>query len=59
MAYLESVERKGNLYYYITRNFRINGKKWKKIRKYVGDKSPSKEQTKKLVREIEKEALIK
>jgi len=59
MVYLEKIERGGKTYYYVTKNFRINDKKWKKIRKYVGDKPPSKEQTKKAIGEIEKEALEK
>ncbi|MBI5347381.1 MAG: Fic family protein [Candidatus Aenigmarchaeota archaeon] len=59
MTYLEKIERKGKTYYYITKNFRVIGKKWKKIRKYVGDMPPSKEQTKKAVREIEEEAIKK
>ncbi len=59
MVYLEKIERGGKTYYYITKNFRVSGKKWKKIRKYVGDKPPSKEQTKKAAGEIEKEALKK
>jgi len=59
MVYLEKIERKGKSYYYVTKNFRISGKKWKKIRKYAGDKPPSKENTKKAVEEIEAEALRK
>ena len=59
MVYIEKIERGGKDYYYITKNFRISNKKWKKIRKYVGDKPPAKEQTKKAVEEIEKEALKK
>ena len=59
MVYLEKIKRKDKIYYYITKNFRINSKKWKKIRKYVGDKPPSKEQTKKAVGDIEEEALKK
>jgi len=59
MVYLEKIERGGKTYYYVTKNFRISDKKWKKIRKYVGDKPPSKEQTKKAIGEIEKEALEK
>lgn len=57
MVYLEKIERGVKTYYYVTKNFRISNKKWKKIRKYVGDEPPSKEQTKKAVEEIEKEAL--
>ncbi|MBU0899183.1 MAG: Fic family protein [Nanoarchaeota archaeon] len=59
MGYLERIERGGKTYYYVTKNFRVSNKKWKKIRKYVGDKPSSKEQTKKAVEEIEKEALKK
>ena len=59
MVYLEKIERGGKTYYYVTKNFRVSDKKWKKIRKYVGDKPPSKEQTRKAIREIEKEALKK
>jgi Fic family protein len=57
MVYLEKIERKGKTYYYVTRNFRVSSKKWKKIRKYIGDKPPSRKQTKKAVEEIESEAL--
>lgn len=59
MVYLEKIERGDKTYYYITKNFRVIDKKWKKIRKYVGDKPPSKEQIKKAIGEIEKEALKK
>ncbi|MBN1896300.1 MAG: Fic family protein [Candidatus Aenigmarchaeota archaeon] len=59
MVYLEKIERGSKTYYYVTKNFRTSDKKWKKIRKYVGDKPPTKEQTKKAVVEIEKEALKK
>lgn len=59
MAYLEKIERNDKTYYYVTKNFRISNKKWKKIRKYVGDKSPSKKQIKEAAEEIESEALKK
>ena len=59
MAYLEKIERGGKTYYYVTKNFRVGDKKWKKIRKYVGDKPPAKEQTRKAVEEIEKDAIKK
>ena len=59
MVYLEKIRRGSKTYYYLTKNFRVSDKKWRKIRKYVGDKPPTKEQTKKAVREIEKEALKK
>ncbi len=57
MVYTEKIKRGTKTYYYITKNFRVNNKKWKKIRKYVGDKPPSKEQTKKAINKIEEEAL--
>lgn len=59
MVYTEKIERNGRTYYYVTKNFRINNKKWQKIRKYVGDKPPFKEQIKKAIEEIEKESLKK
>ncbi len=59
MVYLERIERGSKTYYYLTKNFRVSGKRWKKIRKYVGDKPPSKEQTKKAIEEIEADALKK
>lgn len=57
MTYLERIERNGKTYYYVTKNFRISAKKWKKIRKYAGDNLPSKEQIKKAIGELEAEAL--
>lgn len=59
MVYLERIERKGKTYYYVTKNFRVSSKKWRKIRKYVGDSPPSKEKTRKAIEEIEAEALKK
>jgi len=59
MVYLETIERKNKKYYYIAKNFRIDIKKWKKIRRYIGDKPPSKEQREKAIKEIEAEALLK
>lgn len=59
MVYLEKIERGGRTYYYVTKNFRIGSKRWKKIRKYVGNEPPSKEQTKKAIEQIESEALKK
>ncbi len=59
MVYLEKIERGSKTYYYVTKNFRVGNKKWEKIRKYVGDNPPSKEQTKKAVDKIEEEALKK
>ena len=59
MVYLERIERKGNTYYYLTKNFRVNSKKWKKIRKYIGTKPPSKKQTTTAITEIETDAIKK
>lgn len=59
MVYLERIKRGSKTYYYITKNFRISGNKWKKLRRYVGDKPPSKEQTKKAAAGIESDALEK
>ena len=59
MVYIERIERNDKTYYYITKNFRVSSKKWMKIRKYVGDKSPSKKQITKAIAEIETDALKK
>jgi len=59
MVYLEKIERNGKTYYYVTKNFRMNDKKWKKIRKYIGSKPPSKNQTTKAIAEIEADAIKK
>lgn len=59
MAYLERIERGGRTYYYVTKNFRTGDGKWKKVRKYIGDRPPSTERTKKAVEEIESRALEK
>ncbi|MDD2666144.1 MAG: Fic family protein [Methanocellales archaeon] len=59
MVYLEKIERGSKTYYYLTKNFRVSGQGWKKLRKYVGGNPPSKEQTKKAIEEIEADALKK
>lgn len=59
MVYLEKIKRKGKTYFYVTKNFRVSGKKWKKIRKYVGSKPPSKNQTTQAIAEIEADAIKK
>ncbi len=59
MVYIEKIVRKDKIYYYVTKNFRIGPKQWKKIRRYIGRDPPSKEQTRKAIEEIETEALAK
>lgn len=59
MVYIEKIERNSKTYYYITKNFRVSNKKWKKIRKYIGDRPPSKKQITIAITEIEKDALKK
>jgi cell filamentation protein, protein adenylyltransferase len=59
MVYLERIERNKKTYYYITKNFRLNNKKWKKIRKYIGNKPPSKNQTTQAIAEIQADAIKK
>ena len=59
MVYLEKVERNSKTYYYITKQFRLSENKWKKIRRYIGDKPPSEEQKNKAIKEIEADALQK
>ena len=57
MVYLERIERKGKTYYYVTKNFRVNSKKWKKIRRYIGSKPPSKKQVTQAIADIEANAV--
>jgi len=59
MVYLEKIERNGKTYYYVTKNFRVSSKKWNKIRKYVGNKPPSRNQTAQAIAEIEADAIKK
>jgi len=53
MAYVETIKRKEKEYYYLTKNVRISVDKWKKVRVYLGDKKPTKDQISKSVKEIE------
>lgn len=53
MAYIETIKRNKKEYYYLTKNVRLSLNKWKKIRIFLGDKRPSKEELKKYAREIE------
>ncbi len=53
MTYIETIKRSNKKYYYLTKNVRLSLHKWKKIRIFLGDKKPSKEELKKHVREIE------
>ena len=50
MVCVERLKRKGKTYYYVSKNFRVGPRKWRKIREYAGEKPPSKEKIKKLVR---------
>jgi len=59
MVYVEKIVRKDKTYYYVTKNFRIGTKKWKKIRRYIGHDPPSEKQKRKAIEEIESEALQK
>lgn len=53
MTYIEIIRRGKKAYYYLTKNVRINGNKWKKIRVYTGDKKLSKEDVRRYAGEIE------
>ena len=53
MSYIETIKRNNKEYYYITKNVRLGLNKWKKIRIFLGDKKPSKEELKKQIKEIE------
>lgn len=56
MVVIEKIKRNKNVYYYISKNFRVGRNKWKKIRKYVGKKKPTKQKIKEIAEQIEKEA---
>ncbi|MBI2141442.1 hypothetical protein HYU16_03385, partial [Candidatus Woesearchaeota archaeon] len=56
MAYIETIKRNHKEYYYFTKNVRLSLSKWKKIRIFLGDKKPSKEELKKRAKEIEDKA---
>lgn len=56
MVAIEKVRRGKKTYFYVSKNFRVGRNKWKKIRKYVGEKKPSRKQIKALADEIEAEA---
>ncbi|MEK6853984.1 MAG: Fic family protein [Nanoarchaeota archaeon] len=63
MTYLETIKRNSKEYYYLTKNIRVSLNKWKKIRAYLGNKKPSKEELAKRTRQIEekvkKETVLK
>ena len=54
MTYIETIKQGTREYYYLTKNIRISSNKWKKIRIFIGDKKPSKEEITKLATEIKK-----
>ncbi len=56
MVFVEKIVRGKKTYYYITKNFRVGVNKWRKIRKYFGNKKPGKRETEKIAKEIEREA---
>lgn len=56
MVSIEKIKRGGAVYYYISKNFRVDLNKWRKIRRYLGSAKPSKAAVAKIAREIEKEA---
>ena len=58
MAYVETQIRGNKTYYYITKNVRVDMNKWKKVRKYVGDKKPTNKKIKSTILEIEKEIIL-
>ncbi|MEK6951200.1 MAG: Fic family protein [Nanoarchaeota archaeon] len=54
MTYVETIKRGDKKYYYLTKNLRIGLNTWKKIRIYIGDKKPTKSETQKYAKQIEK-----
>jgi len=56
MAYVEAIKRNKKEYYYLTKNIRISQNKWKKVRIFLGDKKPSKEELSSFAKKIEAKA---
>ena len=56
MTYIEKIKRNRKDYYYLTKNVRISRNRWKKIRVYLGDKKPSKDEVARNALEIEEKA---
>lgn len=56
MSYLETIKQGNKDYYYLTKNIRISMHTWKKIRVFIGDKKPTKEEVSKYAKEIEEKA---
>lgn len=57
MVAIDKIRRGDKTYYYVSKNFRIGSNKWKKLRRYSGDKAPSKESVKQFAESIEAEAI--
>ncbi|MBU3896843.1 MAG: Fic family protein [Nanoarchaeota archaeon] len=56
MVTVEKIKRGNKTYFYVSKNFRMGNNKWKRIRKYFGNKEPTKEQIRKTAEQIELEA---
>jgi len=57
MAYVETIRRKGQEYFYVTKNVRTGPNRWKKVRKYLGKKKPGKKAVREAIELIEAEAV--
>ena len=53
MTYIETIRRGNKDYYYLTKNIRVEQNKWKKIRIYIGDKKPTKNNIAEYAKKIE------
>ncbi len=58
MSYIEKIKQGNKEYYYLTKNIRISLSKWKKVRVFIGDKKPSKEELSKYAKRIEDKARL-
>ncbi len=56
MTYVEIIKRNNKEYFYLTKNLRLNLNKWKKVRIYLGNKPPTKEELAKSTKRIEAES---
>jgi len=57
MVSIEKIKKGKEVYYYVSKNFRISKDKWKKVRKYIGKSKPTKKQVKEIAKQIDDEAL--
>lgn len=56
MSYIETIKQGNKEYYYLTKNIRLSINKWKKVRIFIGDIKPSKDELSRYTKEIEEKS---